>query len=78
MIISTEQLNPAVEQTTTFWTFSNDECSGAIAISDGEQISSDTTNATDSGDNISNDLWYSYTGNGQHRRCYNFFMRLFI
>ena len=58
-------LNPAVEQTTTFWTFSNDECSGAIAISDGEQISSDTTNATDSGDNSSNDLWYSYTGNGQ-------------
>ena len=58
-------LNPAVEQTTTFWTFSNDECSGAIAISDGEQISSDTSNATDSGDNSSNDLWYSYTGNGQ-------------
>jgi len=58
-------LDPAVEQTTTFWTFSNDECSGAIAISDGEQISSDTTNATDSGDNSSNDLWYSYTGNGQ-------------
>ena len=62
-------LDPAVEETITFWTFSNDECSGAIAISDGEQISGDTTNATNEASDTqnfpSNDLWYSYTGNGQ-------------
>jgi len=60
-----DPLSPAVEETITFWTFVNNECSGAIAIADGEQITGDTTNAADSGNNSSNDLWYSYTGNGQ-------------
>ncbi len=42
----------------------NDECSGATALSLGDTISGDTTNATDSGNNPSNDLWYSFTGDG--------------
>ena len=42
----------------------NDECTGAIPVSVGQTINGDTTNATNSGNNLSNDLWYSFTGDG--------------
>ena len=42
----------------------NDECTGALPLVAGQEISGDTSDATDSGNNPSNDLWYSYTGNG--------------
>ena len=46
-------------------TVCNDECTGAFAIDPGEIVNGDTNLATDSGNNPSNDLWYSYTGNGE-------------
>jgi hypothetical protein len=46
-------------------TICNDECTGAFAIDPGEIVNGDTNLATDSGNNPSNDLWYSYTGNGE-------------
>lgn len=43
---------------------SNDECSDAIALSCGDVVIGETLTATDSGANISPDVFYSYTGSG--------------
>jgi len=42
----------------------NDLCENAIAISCNESVTGNTTNATDTGANPANDLYYTYTGNG--------------
>ncbi|WP_452229243.1 T9SS type A sorting domain-containing protein [Lacinutrix sp. MEBiC02404] len=39
----------------------NDLCTGAIAVTCGETVTGSTINATDSGDNPSNDVFYSFT-----------------
>ena len=63
-VITVEGDDPNCNQTYVVTNICNDECSGAIAVEPGQEISGDTTIATDSGNNASNDLWYSYTGNG--------------
>lgn len=39
----------------------NDECADAIAINCGDTVTGSTVNATDSGNNASNDVFYSFT-----------------
>jgi hypothetical protein len=39
----------------------NDECTGAIAVTCAETVTGSTLNATNSGDNPSNDVFYSFT-----------------
>ncbi|WP_430466910.1 T9SS type A sorting domain-containing protein [Winogradskyella ouciana] len=39
----------------------NDECTSAIAVSCGDTVTGSTVNATDSGNNTSNDVFYSFT-----------------
>jgi hypothetical protein len=56
--------DPNCDLTFTLSGTCNDECTGATPVSVGESITGDTTNATNSGNNASNDLWYSFTGNG--------------
>lgn len=56
--------DPNCDLTFTLSGTCNDECTGATPVSVGETITGDTTNATNSGNNASNDLWYSFTGNG--------------
>ena len=56
--------DPNCDLTFTLSSVCNDECSDAIPLSLGDTITGDTTNATDSGNNLSNDLWYSFTGDG--------------
>jgi hypothetical protein len=50
--------------TFTLSSICNDECTGSTPVSVGDTITGDTTDATDSGNNPSNDLWYSFTGDG--------------
>jgi len=64
-IITVEGDDPSCNQTYTVYNICNDECTGAFAIETGEQVSGDTSIATNSGYNLSPDLWYSYTGDGQ-------------
>ncbi len=40
----------------------NDLCTGAVAVTCGETVTGSTANATDSGNNPSNDVFYSFTG----------------
>ena len=56
--------DPNCDLTFTLSSICNDECTGATALSVGDTINGDTTNATNSGNNPSNDLWYSFTGDG--------------
>ena len=56
--------DPNCDMTFVLSSICNDECTGATPLNVGDTISGDTTNATDSGNNSSNDLWYSFTGNG--------------
>ena len=56
--------DPNCDQTFVLNSICNDECTGAIPVSVGQTVNGDTTNATNSGNNASNDLWYSFTGNG--------------
>jgi len=42
----------------------NDECTNAIALECGDVVTNSTTFGTNSGGNDSNDVFYSYTGNG--------------
>lgn len=43
---------------------SNDECANAIAVACDDTVTGSTAAATDSGNNPSNDVWYSYTNPG--------------
>jgi hypothetical protein len=56
--------DPNCDMTFALSSICNDECDGATPISLGQTITGDTNNATDSGNNFSNDLWYSFTGDG--------------
>ena len=56
--------DPNCDMTFVLSSICNDECTGATPLNVGDTVSGDTTNATDSGNNSSNDLWYSFTGNG--------------
>ena len=56
--------DPNCDMTFVLNSICNDECIGATPLNVGDTVSGDTTNATDSGNNSSNDLWYSFTGNG--------------
>ena len=77
--------DPNCDLTFTLSSVCNDECSGATALSLGSTITGDTTNATDSGNNPSNDLWYSFTGDGVQEdvtvslcgSSYDTFLRIF-
>ena len=42
----------------------NDDCANAIALSCGDVATGSTVSATDSGGNLSNDVFYKFTGNG--------------
>ncbi len=42
----------------------NDECDGAIALSCGDTMTGSTLGANDSGGNTSNDVFFTFTGNG--------------
>ncbi|MFL2643343.1 MAG: T9SS type A sorting domain-containing protein [Flavobacteriales bacterium] len=64
-VITVEGDDPNCNQTYVVTNVCNDECTGALPLEAGQEISGDTSNATDSGNNPSNDLWYSYTGNGE-------------
>ncbi len=43
----------------------NDICTDAIAVSCGETVTGDTSEATDTAENGAPDLWYSFTGTGE-------------